>query len=163
MSVPSRSRKTARLSQARAAAAAALDRLDTSMPVHAAMIERALTQHAGTAPDVVGQHDVCADRAGRVSRSSVGPNIAITGNPSAAAKCIAPESLVTSARHGRALPASVGRSVRPTRFSRAAAGSGCRRHRGARSVVNLRTTRASKTARHARPSACPLRYRPAPH
>ena len=39
----------------------------------------------------------CASPSGRVAVSLVGPNIAVTLTPAAAARCIAPESLVTSA------------------------------------------------------------------
>ena len=61
------------------------------------------------------QHDACgvAERAG-VTRSSVGPNTAVTRTPSAAARCMAPESFDTSARQFTSTPASVGMSV-PTR------------------------------------------------
>ena len=95
---------------------------------HAAVIERALAQHAG-------RHQTsCVSttmrrRAERAAfrRSSVGPNIAVTSTPSAAAKCIAPESL----RHERAAvrPArrrASGRSVRPIRLSDRDAGAATR-------------------------------------
>src|SRR5260221_12365192 len=54
---------------------------------------------------------------GEVACSFVGPNIAVTGMPIAAARCIAPESFVTSARQFASTPASAERSVRPTRLT----------------------------------------------
>ena len=72
---------------------------------------------------------------GRVARSLVGPNTAVTATPAAAARCIAPESLVTSARHWVSTPASVGRSVRPAEVDDAGdarnLGRGCRVRRAA--------------------------------
>src|SRR3954471_8619555 len=53
---------------------------------------------------------------GAVADSLVGPNIAITLMPIAAARCIAPESLVTSVRQFASTPASAARSVAPTRL-----------------------------------------------
>ena len=53
---------------------------------HAAMIERALAQHARPAPDRVREHRRARRPTGRVGRSSVGPNTAVTRTPSAAAE-----------------------------------------------------------------------------
>src|SRR4051812_45852811 len=52
---------------------------------------------------------------GDVTRSSVGPKIAVSGTPSAAATCIAPESLDTNAAHRAMTPTSCRSVVRPTR------------------------------------------------
>ena len=52
----------------------------------------------------------------------VGPKRAVIVTPSAAATCIAPESLLTTARHCTSTPASVGRSVWPIRSSGRKAG-----------------------------------------
>ena len=59
-----------------------------------------------------------------MTRSSVGPKIATTGTPSAAARCIAPESFDTNASQRASTPASSRRSVRPIRLiTRMPAGS----------------------------------------
>src|SRR6185503_5443929 len=61
----------------------------------------------------------CASPSGRVAFSLVGPNTAVTLAPAAAARCIAPESLVTRPRQIVITPASAGRSVWPTMSSTA--------------------------------------------
>ena len=107
--------------------AALEDRRDLDA-AHAPVIERALPQHARPAPDGCVRTSSAGTPVpgaevgdvGDVDRSSVGPNMAVTGMPTAAARCMAPESFVTSARQCRSTPASVGRSVRPTRSSSAA-------------------------------------------
>ena len=65
---------------------------------------------AGTRPGASGRR--AASPAGRVCRSSVGPKIAVTGTPSAAAEVHRAESFDTSARQCASTPASAGRSVR---------------------------------------------------
>ena len=79
------------------------------MPRMQPMIERTLAQHARPAPDGMRQ-DRSRDRRrsgvgvrarGDVACSLVGPNIAVTAMPTAAARCMAPESFVTSARQLR--------------------------------------------------------------
>ena len=88
---------------------------------------------------------------GRVSRSSVGPKIAVTRTPSAAPKCIAPESFETSARHGASTPASAGRSVRPIRLMRSCrAPTADARHLVAGGSVSQRRRRARCRRRRAR-------------
>src|ERR671913_2093537 len=52
---------------------------------------------------------------GEVAHSRVGPKMATTGTSTAAARCIAPESFETNARHRDNTPASAGRSVLPAR------------------------------------------------
>ena len=52
---------------------------------------------------------------GDVAHSRVGPKMATTGTSTAAARCIAPESFETNARHRDSTPASAGRSVLPAR------------------------------------------------
>ena len=71
------------------------------------------TTIAATRPDGWGS--------GEVARSLVGPKIAVTGTPTAAATCIAPESLDTTASQRVKTPASVSRSVRPPRSIASAA------------------------------------------
>src|SRR6476620_9235268 len=83
---------------------------------------------------------------GEVACSLVGRNYGLTAMPTAAARCMAPESLVTSARLLARTPASVGRSVRPTRLtieredvaerstSCAAPASGCTDHHALHAV-----------------------------
>ena len=90
--------------------------------------------HTGCMSDRVARRRAAASRV-----SSVGPNIAVTLTPSAAARCMAPESFVTSPRQCDRTPASVGRSVRPIRL----------RHRGraARSALEHRVRRSRRPPR----------------
>ena len=75
---------------------------------HAAVIDRALTQHARPAEHVPDDEidPLGVGRPATVTRSSVGPNIAVSGTPSAAATCIAPESFDTKAAHRATTPTS---------------------------------------------------------
>ena len=62
---------------------------------------------------------------GEVAHSRVGPKMPTTGTSTAAARCIAPESFDTNARHRDSTPASAGRSVLPAEIDdRARAGAG---------------------------------------
>ena len=80
---------------------------------HAAMIDRTVAQHARPAEDGMDQHvghhtllTTLPLASGDVTRSSVGPKMATTGTPSAAARCMAPESFDTNAAHLLMAPAS---------------------------------------------------------
>ena len=92
MMVPSRSRNTAGLTISRLGSADQL-RVPTAPqtrsggdPGHAAVIDRALAQHARPAPHVAGEYRMTAaarrrpGAAARCARSSVGPKTAITGS-----------------------------------------------------------------------------------
>ena len=126
MSVPSRSRKTPRFTSSRlrgllrhASDRAAGHRVRHGVdgdPLHAPVIDRTVAQHAGPAEDRVRQTSTSRSprrRSGAVARSSVGPKIATTGTPSAAARCIAPESFDTNAAQRDRRPrAAAGRCAR---------------------------------------------------
>ncbi len=87
---------------------------------HAGVIDRAFAQHAGAArhgmdDQLARSHPACGN--GAVSCSLVGPKIAASGTPTAAATCIAPESFDTHASASAMTPASDSRLVRPHRSS----------------------------------------------
>ena len=101
---------------------------------------------------------------GRVARSSVGPKIATTGRPSAAARCIAPESLETndghafddaderargsSGRRGRRRAARMSGACARSQDSIARAAS---RSCAAPTITDSRTVLAARDARSPRP------------
>ena len=133
------------------------------------MIDRTVAQHAGPAEDLV-RRARRGRRAARSTRSSVGPKIAVTGTPSAAARCIAPESFETNAAHAARTPASARRSVRPIRFDDArirpaatilshARRRGRRRRRPARSVAPRSSTQPRDHLRRRAPAASAWRAR----
>ena len=120
-----------------------------------------------------------ADASGAVPRSSVGPKIAVTGRPTAAARCMAPESLETKARQRVIRPTSerqVGladevddgadrRRSAGWRHGRRGCRRGPRRRRAARAAgaPRARTARAATASRRRRPRPAPCRpARPRP-
>ena len=99
-----------------------------------------------------------------MTRSSVGPKIAVTGTPTAAARCIAPESFDTNARHRASTPASSRRSVRPIRFTGRTSGGQRRFYLTARVAIAAGAdehAHGAPLARHARDHLGDAARRPA--
>ena len=98
--------KDGRASRCRGASSTDREHVVDGNPLHAPVIDRALAQHARTAEHVADDHVARPAASGAVTRSSVGPKIAVSGTPSAAAMCIAPESFDTNAAQRARTPTS---------------------------------------------------------